>query len=403
MAVPRAFDIVVAGGGIAGSCFAGVMARAGYGVLLVEREAHYRDRVRGEATWPWGVAEARRCGLKEVYERAGAIEIVGVSRYADRTRVLDYRWEEDSIDRLPEMGFVHARMQQTAFDWAIEQGVTTLRPAKVESVQPGARPISSIQLEGRTLEVESRLVVGADGKHSGIRRFTGGETSTDPEQCRFGGVLLTGVDWQVNTNDFESFPGRTMVWLPISQTHTRLYLAMSREELQRNGATQSLDALLSVASTGTPEGRLDGARQAGPIAFFPTSDTWTSQISGESVTLIGDAAGSVDPRQGHGTSLLMRDVRELSEALIDTSDWQQAIGGYAERRQRYFDTLHAYDQWELMLFCTPGASGDRLRDSHERAETADPKLGGWNTLEARGPDGLAPDEAARRHFFGEDL
>ena len=49
------------------------------------------------------------------------------------------------------------------------------------------------------------------------------------------------------------------------------------------------------------------------------------------VTLIGDAAGSVDPTQGHGTSLLMRDIRELSEALRDDRDWQRAIGAYAER------------------------------------------------------------------------
>ncbi len=403
MAIPRAFDIVVAGGGIAGSCFAGVMARAGYGVLLVEREAHYRDRVRGEAIWPWGVAEGLRCGLKEVYQRAGAIEIIGVGRYVDRTRVSDYRWEEDSIDRLPEMGFVHTRMQQAAFDWAVEQGVTTLRPAKVESVRPGARPSASIHVDGSTLEVESRLIVGADGKQSGMRKFTGGETHADPDQSRFGGVLLTGVDWEVYTDDYESFPGRQVNWFPISPEHTRLYLGMSREELQRTGVTQSLQSLLSVASESTPEGRLDGAQQAGPIAFFPTSDTWTTRISGESVTLIGDAAGSVDPLLGHGTSLLTRDVRELSEALIDTPDWQRAIGDYAERRQRYFDILHAYDQWESLLFCTTGASGDRLRDRHERAETVDPNLGGWNTMEARGPDGLTPDDSARRHFFGEDL
>jgi 2-polyprenyl-6-methoxyphenol hydroxylase-like FAD-dependent oxidoreductase len=88
MAVPRVFDIVVAGGGIAGSCFAGVMARAGFGVLLVEREARYRDRVRGEASWPWGVAEARRCGLLEAYERAEAIDILGVGRYSNRERIM---------------------------------------------------------------------------------------------------------------------------------------------------------------------------------------------------------------------------------------------------------------------------------------------------------------------------
>lgn len=403
MAFPRAFDIVVAGGGIAGSCFAGVMARAGLGVLLVEREAQYRDRVRGEATWPWGVAEAKRCGLLEVYRRADAIDIVGVGRYAEQTRISEYRWEEDSIEQLPEMGFVHTRMQQAAFDWAIEQGVTPLRPAKVESVRPGGRPSATIQRDDGVLEVDARLVVGADGKQSGVRKFTGGELRADPERCRFGGVLLTGVEWEVYTDDFEGYPGRAVNWFPISAEHTRLYLAMPAEELQRTGVAQSFEALLKVASSGSPDGRFDGAVQAGPIAFFPNSDVWTTRISGEGVTLIGDAAGSVDPSQGHGTSLLMRDVRELSEALLDDSDWQRAIEGYAARRSDYFEVLHTYDDWCTQLSQGMGIEADRAREGNARAEAADPTLGGWNQIEARGPDGLTPNDAARRHYFGADI
>lgn len=210
MALPRTFDIVVAGGGIAGSCFAGVMARAGHGVLLVEREAHYRDRARGEATWPWGVAEARRCGLMEVYQRAESIDILGVKRFADRNELWDYRWAIDSIDQLPEMGFVHTRMQEEAFAWAAEQGAVTLRPAKIELVRPGNRPSVAVQHDGSTVDVDARLLAGADGKQSGVRRWTGGETQSDPELFRFGGVLVNGVDWPVYTDDFEGDPVRTI-------------------------------------------------------------------------------------------------------------------------------------------------------------------------------------------------
>jgi menaquinone-9 beta-reductase len=63
MAPKQAFDVIVVGGGLAGSALAGVLAQAGLGVLVVEREAGFRDRIRGELTWPWGVAEARELGL----------------------------------------------------------------------------------------------------------------------------------------------------------------------------------------------------------------------------------------------------------------------------------------------------------------------------------------------------
>jgi hypothetical protein len=44
-----------------------------------------------------------------------------------------------------------------------------------------------------------------------------------------------------------------------------------------------------------------------------------------------------------------------------------------------------------------------LRDGHERALQHEPTLGGFSSIEVRGPSGLAADETARRRYFGEDL
>ena len=56
------YDLVVAGAGIAGASLAVSMARAGYGVLLVEATTEFRDRVRGEFIFPWGVVEDEGVG-----------------------------------------------------------------------------------------------------------------------------------------------------------------------------------------------------------------------------------------------------------------------------------------------------------------------------------------------------
>jgi flavin-dependent dehydrogenase len=67
-----AYDIVTIGGGLGGSALAKAMAEYGAGVLVLERETQFRDRVRGEYLSPWGVAEVGRLGLNATLEAAHA-------------------------------------------------------------------------------------------------------------------------------------------------------------------------------------------------------------------------------------------------------------------------------------------------------------------------------------------
>jgi menaquinone-9 beta-reductase len=119
------------------------------------------------------------------------------------------------------------------------------------------------------------------------------------------------------------------------------------------------------------------------------------------VVLVGDAAGALDPTQGIGTSLLFRDVRLLSELLLADRDWERATAEFAEQRAAYYDALRAYDRWTALIDAEEGPEADRRRELNAAAREADRVLGGFATLEACGPDGLVPDETARRVFFGE--
>ena len=52
----RSYDLVIVGGGIAGSSLATRLAREGVDVLVLEKSTEFVDRVRGEEMLPWGVA-----------------------------------------------------------------------------------------------------------------------------------------------------------------------------------------------------------------------------------------------------------------------------------------------------------------------------------------------------------
>jgi flavin-dependent dehydrogenase len=68
------YDVVIVGGGVGGASLGKAMAERGYRVLIVEREARFRDRVRGEFVFPWGVAEAQALGVHDALIRAGGHE-----------------------------------------------------------------------------------------------------------------------------------------------------------------------------------------------------------------------------------------------------------------------------------------------------------------------------------------
>jgi 2-polyprenyl-6-methoxyphenol hydroxylase-like FAD-dependent oxidoreductase len=396
----RSFDVVIAGGGLAGSALGGVLARSGLGVLVVEKEKGFRDRIRGELTFPWGHSEALRAGLGAPLDQVGVVSLPVLDFYQDGQRVDSQRWETISIDALPAIGFSHPQLQEVLLTWAESQGATVLRPAKAVGVSDGNRPSVSVVRDGRAMEFEARLVVGADGKRSGARRWLRADTMTDPEHHWFGGLLVSDVRWD-DTFGWATTPAAAVGWFATGVDSCRVYIRLAANRVRETGVGGAADAFVAFAAEYMPEGTLDHARQAGPIGFFPNSCTWSSSIALGHMVLVGDAAGALDPTQGLGTSLLFRDVRALSELLLADGDWDRAASEFARQRQAYYEVLRAYDRWCALLEAEEGSEADRRRELNAAAREADPTLGGFATLEACGPDGLVPDDAARRIYFGE--
>lgn len=391
------FDVIVVGGGLAGSALGGALARAGLGVLVVEREASFRDRICGEFTFPWGVADAKRLGLDEVLRRAGRVELDAIEFYEDRHLV-----NTDQFDGSPMIGFVHPALQEELFAWAGAGGATTLRPAKATRFVWNGKSMVTVAVDGQEVEYSARLVIGADGKRSAVRRWAEGETAADPEHHRFGGVLVTGLAERYTLSD-ASTPAAAFFKFQTSPQTMRLYFRMTAERIRETQVDRSFESFLDYATAYMPEGTLTGAQQAGPLGFFPNNDVWATRIAGDGVVLVGDAAGAVDPSYGIGTSLVYRDARELRDLLLTERDWDLAIAEFARRRWQYYEVVRAYDRWMNRIVAEEGPEADRRRERHALAREHDPTLGGFALIEPLGPDGLVPDEAARRHFFGEDL
>ncbi|WP_207539608.1 NAD(P)/FAD-dependent oxidoreductase [Sabulicella rubraurantiaca] len=352
-------DVVIVGAGIAGGALATVLARGGLDVLVLERALVHRDRVRGEFLAPWGVAEAGKLGLLDVLARAGTHYTVRTVPYRDgldpeaaRARATDLSVMLPGIAGAVTVG--HPRLCEALDAAACEAGATLLRGASELSVEAGERPRVGFTHDGHRREVSPRLVVGADGRGSAVARYIGLNAETDPIHHIMAGLLVEGAEaWPEDEQTFGAHSGATLYVFPQGGGRVRLYVNHTLAERRRYAgpdAARNFLAAFNVPSLPFGEA-LAAARPIGPCHGYPNADSWIDEPVAPGVVLIGDAAGHNDPTIGQGLSITLRDVRLVSEAMLEGRFSAKTFKPYVEERRermrrlrfigRLFSTLHA--------------------------------------------------------------
>src|SRR2546423_6666328 len=168
-------DVVVVGGGIAGSALATVLARGGLEVYVLERQKVYRDKVRGETLQPWGVAELCRLGLDDALLGAGGGYCRRVVPYDETTDPEAAEANAFALDELlpgvrGSLNVGHPEACEALARAAVASGAGLARGIGEVEVEPGSAPKGTFQLDGFEHPITCRLVIGADGRCSSVRR-----------------------------------------------------------------------------------------------------------------------------------------------------------------------------------------------------------------------------------------
>lgn len=406
------YDLVIVGGGIGGSALAAVMARAGRKVLLLEKSAHYEDRVRGEWIAPWGVTETKRLGLYDLLMSAGGHHIAEHVTY-------DESLAPEACEAAPlPLGIFaadvpgplclgHPHHCQTLFDTALSAGAECLRPVIVEKITLGAEPSVTYTHNDRQHTARARLVVGAEGRQSEVRAAAGIHLHQDKPHHWFAGLLVEnvpGVDPKRQTIGTEGNFG--FLTFPQGGGKVRVYGGYALEERGRfhgeDGARRFLEAFRMACAP--QNAALAAGTPAGPLFSYFNNDSWTDEPFAEGCVLIGDAAGWNDPINGLGLSITYRDVRMVSDILKETPAGQAPdFAPYAEERAERMRRLRFAGQIQAALDMEFGeAARERRRSYHER-KAADPMLGLHGVAIMAGPEHAPAEiftEAHRARVLG---
>jgi 2-polyprenyl-6-methoxyphenol hydroxylase-like FAD-dependent oxidoreductase len=396
-------DVAVVGAGIAGASIATVLARGGVEVLLLERQGGYRDRVRGEYMATWGVLEARALGLEDVIRSTQAVDArysVGYDELCTPSAAEEAKTDRSTIfPGVPgPLCASHPGMCQALAEDAVRSGTELVRGVTEVRVQTGRRP-SLTYLNGAEREVRPRLIIGADGRTSTVRRQSGIHLNKAPATHVVAGLLVEGASrWP----DDECTPGGVegdleFYVFPQGDGCLRLYTCHANEQAGRwagrAGAQRFVEAFAGLRSI--PESRgLGDVTPAGPCGTFSGEQAWCDEPYAAGVVLLGDAGGYDDPVTGQGLSLALRDVGQLSGQLLASADWTvAALRQYGEQRAERLRRMRRVSTTFAALMTTFTEAGRARRERFYAASDAGQEevrmaLGAIS----RGPDRL-PSEA----------
>lgn len=365
-------QIAIVGGGMVGMTLAAATAGAGIPTILIEAEP---IEAVTEAAYD-GRSSAIAYGSQQVLAGIGAWDYFEQDASPIREiRVSDGGWRSSLAKTAHESPFfVHynsrdlpqgmvAAGAQPPFGWIVENrairrgllkrlaetpNLTHIAPARVAEVKFESGGAALRLQDGR--EIRARLVVAADGRTSGVRRFAGiGFKEFGYNQTAI--VCTVAHERDHRGTAHENFlPAGPFAMLPMTDSKGTDADGLHRSSIVWTEDPRIVPWLLGLddASLGTEIERRFGTtlgklKPIGPRFSYPMRLLLADAYAKDGAVLVGDAAHAIHPVAGQGFNLGVRDVAALAEALVDGHRLGLDLGSLAVlenyARWRRFDNL----------------------------------------------------------------
>ncbi len=300
---PESADVVVVGAGLAGLQCARLVAEAGLGVVLLDRKEDVGERVHTTGIFV-------RKSLEDFPLPPSCLgpPVRRAVLYSPARRALSLASRRDEF-RVGRM----APLYRELLGRCLESGVRFVSGARYCGARRTARGlVAEVEREGRSLSLETRLLVGADGANSRVACDLGLDSNTEwivgLESVHSGVPLAEGAALHCFL-DPRIAPGY-LAWVVQDGEETHVGVGGYPDRFHPQTAlaefTASLDGHFALA-----EGRL--LEQRG--GRIPVNGV-LRRIGTDAGLLVGDAAGAVSPLTAGGFDACLRLSRQAAAVIV---------------------------------------------------------------------------------------
>jgi flavin-dependent dehydrogenase len=329
----KTYDVVVIGGGPAGSTVAGLLAQAGRKVLVIERTKFPRFHI-GESLMPETYWTFKRLGMLPKLQNSDFVKKYSVQfvnatgresqpfYFDDRDpRECSQTWQVQR-DRFDEMMLDNAGELGAEVWMEANVNEVLLEPSETDDL-PRATGVVVTPKDGKPMRIGAKVVVDATGTNAMLSKKLGIRKG-DPN-LRKAAIF---AHYKNCVRDTGKNTGCTLV-LTTKQNDGWFWYIPLPDDITSVGVVGDLDRLVNKLST--PEKTLDeeiancpgltprmtNAERVGPVHVISDYSYRSMRCAGDGWVLVGDAFGFLDPMYSSGVFLALKSGEMAADTVIE--------------------------------------------------------------------------------------
>lgn len=332
--VEEEVDVVIVGGGPAGTVLATLLAAAGRTLVVFERGAPESLALgTGILLQPNGLSVLYGLGLRE--------ELHDVSVLHRAVPIKDELGRSIATGEMPDFGegldhalaLLRPTLQRILWSTLEARGASVRFGCDVQTVDTGTGEID-VSEDGQTRRVSAGLIVGADGIGSIVRRS--GNFGARPVKGTHH-VIRTVVHGDFNASGSEYWTALGLFGAsPVGEGKTYAYGSANDPRVLEAVRAGDVARLAQLWSDALPVAAplLSQIHSMDDVLLNEVGRVRCRSYCDQRAVLVGDAAHAMAPNLGQGANSALVDAAVLARELADAPGFSEATGRYDRRRRR---------------------------------------------------------------------